>query len=286
MTVTKENNINAPKLWGIVNCTPDSFSDGGLFLDAKKAYAQIEKLIEEGADYIDIGAASSRPSSEFISAEEEWQRLEPLFDVIEENNKSLLSKISVDTWRADVAQKVLERNIFAINDISACMWEENLLEKLVEHKPYYVLMHCKGKPQDMQENTTYNNVVDAVCAFFENRLELLQKVNFPLEKVILDPGIGFGKNLEQNLDLMNSGERLSSFGIELMAGISRKSWIKQTLFSKNIIENKEESLNITDLDCATACASLLLFKKGFKHHRVHDIKKCKQFFMLEDKLRL
>ncbi len=280
MTTTK-NNINAPKFWGIVNCTPDSFSDGGLYNDAQKAYAHIKEMLQDGADYIDIGAASSRPGSDFISPEEEWARLEPLFDLIENEDKSLFQKISVDTWRKDVAQKVLGKNIFAINDISAFVWEPALVEHLVEYKPYYVMMHCKGLPQDMQKDTNYTDVVDNVCAFFEERLEILQKTHFPLEKVILDPGIGFGKSLEQNLALMNASDKLSSFGLELMAGISRKSWIKQLLLLDTVDGNHNF---IEELDSFTAFSSLQLYGKGFIHHRVHNVKKCKQFAVLKEHL--
>ncbi len=277
--MTKINKIFAPKIWGIVNCTPDSFSDGGLFMDTQKAYAQMLKLFEDGADYVDIGAASARPSSDFISAEEEWERLEPLFNMIEENRPDLFAKISVDTWRASVAQKVLERNIFCINDISGfqSIWgEDAFLDVLVQYKPYYVLMHCQGLPQNMQDHTEYADVVDTVYSFFEERLNLLSKAGFPTEKVILDPGIGFGKNLEQNLALLNATEKFEKLGLPLMAGISRKSWLRLLL--------EIEKENIVELDNATANASLLLAKNGFLHHRVHNVKLCRHAFHLAKNL--
>ncbi len=274
---------NIPKIWGIINITPDSFSDGGLFLNAENAYVHAEKLIHDGADYLDIGAASSRPNAEFICEEEEWQRLEPFFNLIEEKNKELFARLSVDTWRASIAQRALEKGVFCINDISALQWDrgdKTLLDVLLEYKPYYVLMHCHGTPQNMQcvQNLAkYNNVVDTVLSFFEERLSLLQKSNFPMEKVILDVGIGFGKNLEQNLALLNAGKKFSSLGFPLMSAISRKSWLRELL--------SIEKENIKELDTATTNASLLLHKQGFLHHRVHNVKEHKRAFCLEQNLK-
>ncbi len=263
---------NAPKIWGIVNITPDSFSDGGLFLEKESAHSQCLKLIQDGADYLDLGAASSRPTSEFISPEEEWARLEPVLSSIENSDKTLLNKISVDTWRADVAKKVLEKNIFCINDISAFQWEPELVEVLSHYKPYYVMMHCQGTPDTMQQNIQYDDVVDTVFSFFEERLNILQKANFPIEKVILDPGIGFGKNLEQNLALMNAGEKFSTLGLPLMAAVSRKSWLRLLL--------SIEPSSTQELDSMTACASVLLQQKNYIHHRVHNVQATKQALLL------
>ncbi len=265
-----------PKIWAIVNCTPDSFSDGGLFLDSDKAFDQVKQLLTDGADFIDIGAASSRPTSDFISAQEEWERLLPLFELIEKENQSLFQKISVDTWRADVAQKVLEKDVFCINDISAFEWEPQLLDVIAHYKPYYVLMHCQGKPQNMQKHTQYEDVVDTVYAFFENKLKKLQEVGFPSEKIILDPGIGFGKTLEQNYRLMKAGEKFKELGFPLMAGISRKSCLRDLLFI--------EKYSIDELDSVTALASVLLYNNGFEHHRVHNAKACHKAFLLNKTL--
>ncbi len=294
MDIDKIKQIS-PKIWGIVNITPDSFSDGGLFLNPEKAYSHIEKLLNEGADFIDIGSASSRPSSDFITAEEEWNRLEPLFNLIAEKDKHLFSKISVDTWSSYVAQKALERNVFCINDISACRWDTGLLDVLVEYKPYYVLMYSEGQPKTMQEkiNIKDNEIIDKTYSFFEKQLEKLDKVGFPKEKIMLDVGIGFGKTLEQNILLLNAEETFLRFGIPLYSGVSRKTWLRN-LFSLTTQEQESKEkgkysflkkgenaqLMIEDLDRLTANASLLLLQKGYLHHRVHNVKYTRQAFDL------
>lgn len=277
MTINNKNYMyNAPKIWGIVNSTPDSFSDGGLFIRAENAYTHIEKLIADKANYIDIGAASSRPNAPFISEEEEWNRLRPLFEIIEEKNPSLFSRISVDTWRAGVAKKVLEKNVFCINDISAFQWDESLLDVLLEYKPYYVLMHCRGTPKTMQENTQYKDIVEDVYSFFEERISLLDKLGFPKEKIILDLGIGFGKSLKQNFELLNAADHFLKLGLPLMAAVSRKSCLRDLL--------SLERTDISKLDEASANASLLLAQKGFIHHRVHNARAVSQAFCLMQNL--
>ncbi len=280
-------NYNAPKFWGIVNVTPDSFSDGGLFYSTKNALEQIDNLKNEGAHYIDIGAASSRPSSDFISAEEEWQRLEPLFEEIEARDRGLFSCISVDTWRAKVAQKVLEKKVFCINDISAFSWDADLLDVLVQYKPYYVLMHCKGTPQNMQTEAHYENVVKEVYAFFEQKLEILDKAGFPKERVILDVGIGFGKTLEQNLALMKvkAGNVFASLGCPLMAAVSRKSWLRELFSLPKPLDASQIKGQRKILDRLTSVASLQLNKNGFTHHRLHNVKIAKEAFELEQYLK-
>ncbi len=281
--IINNNQHNAPKFWGIVNITPDSFSDGGLFYSTKNAFEQIQTLKADGAHYIDIGAASSRPSSDFISANEEWQRLEPLFNEIELRDKDIFSSLSVDTWRADIAQKVLEKNIFAINDISAFSWDEGLLDVLVQYKPYYVLMHCLGTPQNMQINPNYTNVVDEVFAFFEKKLEILDKANFPKDKIILDPGIGFGKNLEHNLALMRAGKKFATLGLPLMAAVSRKSWLRQIFNIEKATASQVKGQNKL-LDRLTSVASLMLQENGYEHHRIHNVSITNQAFVLKQKL--
>ncbi len=286
MTIEKNNNItiNAPIFWGIVNITPDSFSDGGLFYSAKNALEQIYHLKNEGAHYIDIGAFSSRPNNDFISAEEEWQRLEPLFEQIDLRDKDLYSCLSIDTWRADIAQKALEKNIFCINDISAFSWDEGLLDVLVHYKPYYVLMHCTGKAEDIHIPAQSENIVEDVYAFFAHKLELLEKRGFPKEKILLDPGIGFGKNLEQNLALMNAGARFAQLGCPLMAAVSRKSWLRELFSLKKAVESSQIKGQRKVLDRLTSIASLSLNKHGFKHHRLHNVAITRQAFIVEEAL--
>ncbi len=274
-TMTKIINLNnktqnnAPKFWGIVNITPDSFSDGGLFFHANDALKQARLLVENGADFIDIGAASSRPTSGFISAEEEWARLEPIFNLLsQEENKDILAITSLDTWRAEVAKKALIKGIPIINDISAFEWECNLLDVILEYQPYYVLMHCKGKPDTMQDAPHYANVVDEVYAFFEKKINLLEQKGFPRNKIILDQGIGFGKTVEHNSSLLNAADKFLEFNLPIMAAISRKSILR------NIFNIKPEEKEL--LDKATAITTAHLYNKGYIHHRVHNVHVCKQ----------
>ncbi len=273
MKIINQNNsieCNAPKFWGIVNITPDSFSDGGLFLDSHKALEQAKSLLyNNGAHFIDIGAASSRPSAGFISEEEEWARLEPFLNLAESNNKEIFPQLSLDTWRASIAEKAMKKGINIINDISAFNWDNRLLDVLLEHQPYYVLMHCKGKPDTMQDEPKYACVVDEVYAFFEEKLNVLIKKGFPREKIILDQGIGFGKTQEHNKALLEASEKFLEFDLPLMAAISRKSLIRH-LYSIN-------ANDINALDEATAQYTHALIQKGYTHHRVHNVQKCVKY---------
>ncbi len=276
------NNIqdNAPKIWGIINITPDSFSDGNMYYKPEKAYIHMQELNKEGAHFFDVGAASSRPFAPFIEEEEEWQRLKPFFDVIQKEDKNFLSRISVDTWRASVAEKALERGVFCINDISGFRWDKKLLEVLIEYQPYYILMHSLDIPAKMQKNIEERkdkNIVQTVYNFFEERLEILEKNAYPKEKIILDIGIGFGKTVEQNFELLNAAEKFIPFGYSLMSAISRKS-----LLSNFLDVDKKNNI---ELDRASAIMSLLLEKQGFKHHRVHNVRAIAQAFALDSKLK-
>ncbi len=278
---TNKNKIldNASKIWGIINITPDSFSDGALYFEPEKAFAHLLELDKTGADFFDIGAASSRPFAPFISEEEEWQRLEPFFALVRAERKELFSRISVDTWRASVAKKALEAGVFCINDISGFRWDEGLLEVLLEYQPYYILMHSLGVPETMQENIEEKqskDIVETVFKFFEDRLAILDKRGFSREKIILDVGIGFGKTPEQNIELLRASKKFSSFNLPLMSAISRKSVLSKTF---NIDKD-----NTVELDRATTICSLLLNKQGFTQHRIHNVKALVQAFAMEKTL--
>ncbi len=279
MTINSIHN-NAPKIWGIINITPDSFSDGNMYFDAQNAYKHMLELDKDNAHFFDIGAASSRPFAPFIEEEEEWQRLEPFLKLVSKENKSYLKRISVDTWRASIAQKALEEGVFCINDISGFSWDKNMLDVLINYKPYYILMHSLDVPAKMQENIEIKqskDIVKTVYSFFEEKLEILYKNNFPKEKIILDVGIGFGKTVEQNFELLNAHEVFTSLSYPLMSAISRKSLLSKFL-------NIEKKNNI-ELDNASAIMSLLLYKKGFTHHRVHNVGAIAKAFALDSKLK-
>lgn len=264
-------------IWGIVNSTPDSFFDGGKCAKVENALSHARKLWEEGASILDIGGASSRPGSAEVSAEEEWQRIEAILlgvkDFEGRKEEKLCSPyyasffetaqkplISVDTWRADVAQKALELGVEIINDISAFAWEPSLKDIVAEHKPCYVLMHCQGMPKDMQNSPQYKDVVADVYAFFEEKMEELVRAGLPEKNIILDLGFGFGKTVEHNIKLLQNIEIFSKLDRPLLQGISNKS-IFGALFD----------LPTGERGTMTQIATSLSYGKGVYHHRVHDV---------------
>lgn len=270
-------------IWGIVNTTPDSFYDGGCYEKADRAVAHARLLWEQGAGILDIGGASSRPGAEDVSGIEEWQRIAPVIAAVQEfSGRSLTENggaekirtdiiplhygkkplISVDTWRAEVARKALEKGVEIINDISAFAWEPELLDAVAEHKPMYVLMHCQGRPQTMQETPHYKDVVKEVYAFFDEKMNILVRRGLPEKNIILDFGIGFGKTLEHNLALLQNIEAFSSLKRPLLLGLSQKSMFGHLL-----------GLDKNERSVSTQVCTALAMEKGIVHHRVHEVKK-------------
>lgn len=250
-------------LLGILNLTPDSFYDGGKFTSVEKALAQAGKLLEEGANILDLGAESTRPGSEPLSSDEEINRLAPVFFALKKSFPDAM--ISIDTWHSQTASFFLENGAEIINDVSACAWDEALADVLAKAKPGYVLMHGKGRPASMQANPCYKNVLDEVENFFAQSLDRLVSAGLPKENIVLDPGIGFGKTLAHNLELLANIDKFAVFGCKILAGISMKSWLGNLL-----------GLGINDRGEATAVASALLWQKGVFWHRVHQIGNVRQ----------
>lgn len=250
-------------VWGIVNVTPDSFSDGGRFYSEESALQQAHRLYAEGAAVLDIGGASSRPGSADVSAGEEQGRVLPVLQALLAERTASAQNfplLSVDTWRADVARAAMELGADIVNDISACLWEPELQEVVAHYKPGYVLMHCQGRPDSMQADPMYHDVVDDVIAFWEERMAVLIQCGLPEECIMLDPGIGFGKTLDHNLALMQGLERLQVLGRPILLGVSRKSMFRD-LFD----------LPVDQRDDVTAVCTALTAARGVKHHRVHDV---------------
>lgn len=255
-------------IWGIVNITPDSFYDGGKHSSAESALEHACLLRNQGADVLDMGGASSRPGAQDVPAAEEIRRVLPVLSSLQRERERSASAgaslrfplLSVDTWRADVARAVLEAGADIINDISAFAWEPELLEVVADCRPGYVLMHCQGRPGTMQAAPHYQNVVDEVLAFFEDRLNTIVRAGLPEEHVILDPGIGFGKRLDHNLALLRGMERLLGFGRPVLLGISQKSIFNDLL-----------GLERTERGTATDILTALMAARGVAHHRVHDV---------------
>jgi dihydropteroate synthase len=260
-------------LAGIVNATPDSFFDGGRYLDPAEALRRCATLTQAGADMLDIGGESTRPGAPEVPAAEELRRILPVLCGLAEQRRvrpgGRHPALSVDTWKARVAAESLAAGAEVVNDISACLFDPALVDVLAQHKPGYVLMHSQGRPQEMQQDPHYENVVDEILAFFEARMAVLVKAGVPEANIALDPGIGFGKLLQHNLDILRGLERFGRLGRPLYIGLSNKS-----------IWGKLLGLETADRGLATAVATGLLVARGVLAHRVHDVAQARQAAVL------
>lgn len=245
---------------GIVNITPDSFYDGGTHNTTAQALAHAARLLAEGAHILDLGAESSRPGAQPLDAAEECARLLPVLCGIRHAHPAAL--ISIDTYHAATAARLLATgNVHILNDISACAWEPALLDVVAHYKPGYVLMHTQGKPETMQAKPLYDNVVDAVTAFFEDGIARLTKAGLPEDRIILDPGIGFGKRAQHNMALLRASAVLQQrFNRPVLMGLSMKSLFGDVL-----------ALPVAQRGQATQIATALLAAEGVRVHRVHDV---------------
>ena len=244
---------------GIVNVTPDSFSDGGKFMDPGAAFAHALKLVAQGADLLDIGGESTRPGAEPISETEELRRIIP---VIERLAPQIKIPISVDTSKPAVARAALEAGASIINDVGTATRTDFVMWKIVdEYQAGYVVMHTQGSPRTMQNNPVYNDVVQDVGGFFTERLGMLMnEVGVPMEQVVLDVGIGFGKTLEHNLQLLAGMRSFTKWRRPLLVGVSRKSFIEKLLDVP--VEER--------LPASLACTTLALVT-GAQIIRTHDV---------------
>ena len=243
---------------GILNITPDSFSDGGKFQNQTKALKHAQKLLEDGADILDIGAESSRPFGKKISYKEEQKRLFPILELIKKEFNCLLS---VDTYKAQIMKQAVDCGADMINDIYA-LRAKNSLETASKLDVPICLMHMQNRPQNMQSAPKYENVVVDVCEFLKNRSKIAQDVGIKKENIILDPGFGFGKTKEHNLDLIKNISELKKLDFPMLFGISRKKILAQIAGD----ENK---------DLATAIASAFFLQNGVNIIRVHNVKETK-----------
>lgn len=253
--------FNEPKVMAIVNITPDSFYDGGKFSTTRDVVNDVEEKIQAGADIIDIGAASSRHGAVTISVEEEWHRMEPVLKELRKHFPSTV--ISVDTWRAIIASKAIEEGADIINDIGGGTLDRAMFSTIAKYNVPYVLMHIQGQPNTMQEAPQYQNTVAEVKAQLQHSITELAALNF--NKVILDPGFGFGKNLKHNFELLKHLSTFSNLGYPVLAGLSRKSMINQVL----------KTSPVTALNGTTVLNTLALLN-GAKILRVHDVAEAKQ----------
>ena len=247
-------------IMGIVNITPDSFHDGGAHATPEAALRHALRLLEQGAHILDLGAESTRPGARALAPEEEQARLLPVVRGVREAPSGRDALLSIDTYKASTARAALEAGADIINDVSACAFDPGLLDALVEYKPGYVLMHCRGRPADMQDDPRYEHVVDEVLHFFETELARLCAAGLAEESIVLDPGIGFGKRLEDNTALLRGLPRLCGLGRPLLVGLSMKSLFGELL-----------GLAPERRGPATQVAAALASVKGASLHRVHDV---------------
>ena len=259
-----------PLIMGILNVTPDSFFDGGKYVEESHWLEQTKKMVEAGADIIDIGACSTRPGSPQPSETEELERLIKVVKSIRKAFPQIL--ISVDTYRAVVAQEAVAFGANIINDISGGTLDTKMFETVAKLKVPYVLMHIQGNPQNMQENPVYTDIVKEVNLFFEESLKKLAA--FGVKQVILDPGFGFGKTVDHNYELLKNLEKFQTFKLPVLAGLSRKSMINKLL---NI--NSKESVN------GTSILNTIATQKGAKILRVHDVKEAVEVVKICEKLK-
>ena len=243
--------------------TPDSFSDGGHFSSLNDALSQADKLIDAGADILDIGGESTRPFADPVSAEMELQRVIPVIRGIRKKHGVTLS---IDTTKAAVAREALSAGADMINDISALRKDKEMISLIRETTVPVIIMHMQGKPADMQVTPTYHNVIEEILDFFKERIDWITGQGVPFERLIIDPGIGFGKTLQHNLTLLKNIGRFSELGAPVLLGHSRKR------FLGDITHTRIEA----ERDLATAVLSALCYRENISIFRVHDVAATRQ----------
>jgi dihydropteroate synthase len=249
-----EERFPRPSVMGVVNVTPDSFSDGGVHLDSAVAVEAAKRMMAEGAAIVDIGGESTRPGSDGVSAAEELRRVVPVLDQVGAG-----LPISIDTSKAAVAQAALERGAILVNDVTALRGDPELAGVVAGHGAYLCLMHMQGEPRTMQAEPRYDDVAAEVASFLEERLAFAVAQGIPEERVCLDPGIGFGKTVAQNLELVRRLDVLLALGRPVLVGFSRKSSLRRLTGSDDLLG-------------ASVAAAVAAFERGATILRVHDVK--------------
>ena len=257
--------LSIPKIMGILNITPDSFYDGGRYNSDKKILDHVEKMIIDGAVFIDIGAYSSRPGGVDIDENEELKRIIPAIELVNKKFPEII--ISIDTFRSKVAEACLNSGASIINDISASQLDEKMMETIAKYNVPYIIMHMKGNPQNMMDKTNYDDMLQEMIKYFSKKIN--QAISYKINDIIIDPGFGFAKNIKQNYDLLNHLDLLKILDKPIMVGISRKSMIYKSLNS-----SPEEALN------GTTVLNTVALIKGASILRVHDVKEANECIKL------
>jgi len=249
--------ISSPKVMGVLNLTPDSFYDGNKFNNEKKILNQVEKMLNDGATFIDIGAYSSRPGATHISEDEEKSRIIGIVELLAAEFPD--SNLSIDTFRSTIADECLNAGASIINDITASEYDSNILEIAYKHNAPYVMMHMNGMPNNMMKQNKYNNLIKDILYYFSKKIEAVRtaKVN----DIIIDPGFGFSKNIDQNYGLLKNLDLLKSLELPILVGLSRKSMIYKLLKT-----TPELALN------GTTSLNTIALLNGATILRVHDVK--------------
>ena len=261
--------LSTPKVMGIVNVTPDSFFDGGKLTNSDEIVGKVEKMLQDGATFIDLGGYSSKPGVDFVSESEELNRVIPIVKLLVEKFPDIL--LSIDTFRSEVAKQTVENGAAIINDISAGLLDENMLETVAKLQVPYIMMHMKGTPQTMQSLANYEDLLKEMSFYFSERIAKAR--SFGLNDIIIDPGFGFAKTIEHNYELLQNLELLQFHELPILAGISRKSMIYKTLET-----SPEEALN------GTTFLHAFCLQKGANILRVHDVKEAVECVKLISRL--
>ncbi len=256
---------------GILNVTPDSFFDGGLFLDEQRAVKQALRMVKDGADIIDIGGESTRPGANPVSAKEEIKRVVP---VIKALAKKVKVPISIDTCKARVADEAVFAGASIINDISGLRYDKGMAGVAADHKVPVVIMHIQGTPGNMQKKPVYKALVPEIMNYLREGIDIALKAGVPDNMIIIDPGIGFGKTVENNLEIINRLDEFKGFEKPVLLGPSRKSFIGKLL----------GDLPVTDRLEGTAAAIAIGISKGANIIRVHDIKEMYRVAKIADRI--
>ncbi|NCO84296.1 MAG: dihydropteroate synthase [Nitrospirae bacterium CG02_land_8_20_14_3_00_44_33] len=259
-------------LMGILNVTPDSFSDGGRHFDKASAIRRAYEMVEEGADIIDVGGESTRPGSEPVPLQEEIDRTIP---VIEEISKKIKVPVSIDTYKAEVARRALDAGASIVNDISGLRFDPEMPKVVSQYKVPVVIMHIKGTPKDMQANPIYEALIPEITDYFRESIRLAVESGITEDKIIIDPGIGFGKTFDHNLEIIKNLREFTLLEKPLLVGVSRKAFIGKILGDAPVSERLEGSE-------AAAAISIL---NGANIIRVHDVKEMKKVALVADAIK-
>ncbi|WP_414000385.1 dihydropteroate synthase [Flavobacterium sp. W1B] len=263
--------LSIPKVMGILNVTPNSFFDGGKYNDESEILSQVEKIIADGATFIDLGAYSSKPSAEFVSEQEELDRIIPAVQLILKHFPEAL--LSIDTFRAGVAKACIENGAAIINDIAAGELDDKMFDVIAKYNVPYIMMHMRGTPQTMQSMTNYEDIIKEMLFYFSEKIHKARSLG--INDLIIDPGFGFAKTIEQNYEVMQKMELFQMLELPLLVGISRKSMIYKVLNS-----SPKDALN------GTTFLNTIALTKGASILRVHDVKEAVECVQLWNKMNL